>query len=350
MPQISVIVPIYNTEKYIHKCIDSILNQSLSDIEIILVNDGSEDKCGQIVEDYQKIDARIKVIHKENGGLWSARNAGLGIATGKYISFIDSDDWIEKEMLENMYNKAEEYQADQVVCNYNKVYTDKTEENVLKLREELIKIDQIGIQDYFYNYWFPNNHGREVCNKLYKREIIKQKKILFEENKEIFAEDLLFNFYYLCYLKKIYAINSSYYNYLQHDRSIMASKKPNLAVKFTELMQRFSNYTRHVGIHKELRKILPVVFYNRISIGLFAEYSIAKDLNAMEKVITEASKRPIFRTCVKELAFGNAAAIFRKRTGGTKEAEMRCRVFAAYCYFKLYRLAAKQKYKRYINA
>ena len=134
MPQISVIVPIYNTEKYIHKCINSILGQSFRDIEIILVNDGSEDNCGQIVNEYQKADARIKVIHKENGGLWSARNAGLDIATGKYISFIDSDDWVKREMLEEMYNKAEEHQADLVVCNYNKVYADRTEENVLKVK------------------------------------------------------------------------------------------------------------------------------------------------------------------------------------------------------------------------
>ena len=349
MPQISVIVPIYSTEKYIHKCINSILGQSFRDIEIILVNDGSEDNCGQIVNEYQKADARIKVIHKENGGLWSARNAGLDIATGKYISFIDSDDWVKREMLEEMYNKAEEHQADLVVCNYNKVYADRTEENVLKVKEELIKLDQIGFQDYFYNYWFQNNHGREVCNKLYKREIIKQKKILFEKNKEIFAEDLLFNFYYLCHIKKIYAVNSSYYNYLQHNSSIMAGQKPDLAVKYTELVQRFSNYTRNMGVYKDLRKILPVVFYNRISIGLFAEYSIANDLSAMVKVLTEASKIPVFKTCVKELAFGNAASIFRKKTGGTKEAEMRCRVFASYCYFKLFRLAAKQKYKRYIN-
>lgn len=350
MPHISVIVPIYNTEKYIHRCINSILNQSLRDIEIILVDDGSKDNCGQIVDEYQKSDSRIKVIHKENGGLWSARNAGLGIAMGKYISFVDSDDWIEKEMLEKMFDKAEVYKADLVICNYNRVYSDRIEKNRLNIKNEFIEIEQIGFQNYFYYYFFPYIHGHEVWNKLYKREIIVQNKIFFEENKKIFSEDLLFNLYYLCHIKTIYAISNSYYNYLQQENSIMASKKPNLAVKYTELVQRFSNYTKNIGIYKDLRKILPVVFYNLISRGLFAEYSIANNLSTIEKAIIEASKTPIFRTCVKELAFGNTANVFRKKTGGTKEAEIRCRVFAAYCFFKLYRLAAKQKYKRYLNS
>ncbi|HEY8803664.1 MAG TPA: glycosyltransferase, partial [Clostridium sp.] len=102
-PLISIIVPIYKVEVYIRNCVDSILNQTYKNLEIILVDDGSPDNCGNICEEYSSKDKRIKVIHKKNGGLSSARNAGLDIASGEYIGFIDSDDWIEGDMYESLY-------------------------------------------------------------------------------------------------------------------------------------------------------------------------------------------------------------------------------------------------------
>lgn len=111
-PEISVIVPVYKVEKYLNKCIDSILLQTFKDFELILVDDGSPDKCGEICDKYEYEDNRIKVIHKENGGVSSARNAGIDIARGKYINFVDSDDWIERESLEVLYKIANETCAD----------------------------------------------------------------------------------------------------------------------------------------------------------------------------------------------------------------------------------------------
>ncbi|MEA4831273.1 MAG: glycosyltransferase [Oscillospiraceae bacterium] len=109
---ISVIVPVYKVEPYIHRCVDSIINQTYNDLEIILVDDGSPDNCGAICEEYAKLDKRIKVIHKENGGLSSARNAGLDIAQGDYIAFVDSDDYIELNMYENLFKNSNDYHAD----------------------------------------------------------------------------------------------------------------------------------------------------------------------------------------------------------------------------------------------
>lgn len=111
-PEISVIVPVYKVEKDLNKCIDSILLQTFKDFELILVDDGSPDKCGEICDKYEYEDNRIKVIHKENGGVSSARNAGIDIARGKYINFVDSDDWIERESLEVLYKIANETCAD----------------------------------------------------------------------------------------------------------------------------------------------------------------------------------------------------------------------------------------------
>ena len=109
MCKVSVVVPIYNVEKYIKQCVVSIRNQTLEDIEIILVDDGSPDNCPQICDEYKKLDNRIKVVHKKNGGLSSARNAGMRVATGEYIGFVDSDDYIEVDMYEKMYNTSKKY-------------------------------------------------------------------------------------------------------------------------------------------------------------------------------------------------------------------------------------------------
>ena len=116
MPEISIIVPVYNVEKYIRKCIESILNQTFSDFELILVDDGSTDNSGKICDEYKLKDDRIIVIHKKNGGLSSARNVGIDKATGKFLGFVDSDDYIEKDMYETLYNDIKEFDADISVC------------------------------------------------------------------------------------------------------------------------------------------------------------------------------------------------------------------------------------------
>lgn len=193
MARVSVIIPLYNVEMYARKSIDSVLNQSLEDIEIILVNDGSPDNCGEIAEEYKKKDSRVKVIHKDNGGLSSARNAGLELATSEYILFVDSDDWIEKNMIEDMITQATLNRVDLVVCNYSKVYKDKIDGNVLEINEEIIDISEISLEQYFFRYIFSNAIGDEVCNKLYRKSIIIENDISFEKNNEIFAEDKLFN-------------------------------------------------------------------------------------------------------------------------------------------------------------
>ena len=111
-PLISVIVPIYNVEKYLARCVDSIVNQTYKNLEIILVDDGSPDRCPQMCDDYAEKDSRIKVVHKKNGGLSDARNAGMAVATGEYISFIDSDDWIETSMFELLLNNIFQYDCE----------------------------------------------------------------------------------------------------------------------------------------------------------------------------------------------------------------------------------------------
>ena len=134
--KISVIVPVYNVEQYVGECIESILNQSFYDIELILINDGSKDNSGFICDEYAKKDNRIKVIHKKNEGVSIARNIGIKNASGKYIAFVDSDDLVDKEIYTTMLQAIEESGSDLVMCRYEKVYSDRNNELAIEpLRE-----------------------------------------------------------------------------------------------------------------------------------------------------------------------------------------------------------------------
>ena len=117
MPKVSIIVPVYNMQNYLKKCFDSLINQTLADVEIIVVNDESTDNSPEIIEAYALMDKRIKVINRKNGGLSMARNSGMSVATGEYIGFVDSDDWVELEMYEKMYDLASKHSADIVICD-----------------------------------------------------------------------------------------------------------------------------------------------------------------------------------------------------------------------------------------
>jgi glycosyltransferase involved in cell wall biosynthesis len=175
VPKISVIVPVYNVEKYLSECLDSILNQTFSDIEVICVNDGSKDNSRNILEEYKQKDSRIKIVDKENGGLSSARNAGMKVATGEFLSFIDSDDWVDKTMLEKLYNNITTLNTDIAICG---VY--QYDETNQKLLDE----DKYFTLGYFdksfdnraFSYEDTTSFIMDVCvmawNKLYRRSLI----------------------------------------------------------------------------------------------------------------------------------------------------------------------------------
>lgn len=199
--EISIIVPVYKVERYLNKCIDSILGQTFKDFELILVNDGSPDHCGKICDDYAAIDPRVKVIHKENGGLSSARNAGLKIARGKYIAFVDSDDFIHLNMYEILHSNAMKHSADIVICDYLEVNEDEVissyEINYQFEEEQYTNIEAL-------NALYGNKGVKFVVvwNKLFKRRLFDN--LEFEENKihedEFIAHQLLYKSSKITYL------------------------------------------------------------------------------------------------------------------------------------------------------
>lgn len=167
MPIISIIVPIYNVEEYLPRCINSILAQSLSDLELILVDDGSTDGCPEICDRYAQKDRRIIVIHQENRGQAAARNAGLDIASGSFIGFVDGDDWIHKDMYQDMIDRAIKYNADMIVCGIENLDQNGNKlENWQQINSEIICTKE-DILRSFYPFYFNNIKG-SVCNKVFR--------------------------------------------------------------------------------------------------------------------------------------------------------------------------------------
>lgn len=169
IPKISVIVPIYKVEQYLVQCIESILSQTYHEMEVILVDDGSPDNCPQICDDYAIKDNRVIVIHQENGGLSDARNAGLNIARGEYISFVDSDDWLMPKMYETLVGLIEESSADIAVCNYYSF--DGNLSTTSNSTNEIITLKRT--EEFFHHIIEPNPVLKfEVWNKLFRRNVI----------------------------------------------------------------------------------------------------------------------------------------------------------------------------------
>ena len=219
-PLISVIVPIYNVEKYLQKCVDSILNQTYENLEIILVDDGSTDNCPKICDCYQKKDKRIRVIHKENGGLSDARNCGLDIAKGEYIGFVDSDDFIDSNMYSLLINIMKKQCTDLAVCNYLKV--DKNYKIISNKNNDLpIKDERINKRTFFLRIVNEKEWYYIVAwNKLYRKDIFDN--LRFPIGKIHEDEFLIHHIINKC--KFISCINQPLYYYVERNGSIMNTK------------------------------------------------------------------------------------------------------------------------------
>lgn len=226
MPEISIIVPVYKVEQYLDRCINSILQQTFQDFELILVDDGSPDACPKMCDEWAKKDKRIRVLHKENGGQSSARNYGLDAATGKYIGFVDSDDWIAKDMYEYLYQLLASYNVDIAMCDY--VRTKKQIE--VKKTDEIISIYFEKEIDKFFYRIDGGKSFYSVWNRLYKREQLID--IKFIEGK--INEDVDFTYKVYKKVKKIAVSNQVKYFYFKNDNGITRRK---LSLKDLDLFE-----------------------------------------------------------------------------------------------------------------
>lgn len=219
MPKLSVIVPVYNTEKYLRDCIDSILAQIFTDFELILVDDGSTDKSGSICDEYSLSDARIQVIHQNNSGVTAARKRGVEAAVGKYISFVDSDDWIEPNMYQDMLVKADAYNADIVLCDM--IAEKQSNTNIIRCSNliGLFASEQLN-QQIFSNMLFDFSRNApglslNLCNKLIRSTLAKPVFAGFP-NDVTYGEDALGSLICLLRSKRIFIMeDSAFYHYRQ---------------------------------------------------------------------------------------------------------------------------------------
>lgn len=256
MPKVSIIVPVYNVEKYIKQCVDSLLTQTLHDIEIILVDDGSLDKSSIICDDYACLDKRIKVIHKRNGGLGLACNSGMEIAAGEYIAFCDSDDYVDKEMYEMLYETAIKYDGDAVFSGLKSVTEDGRFLAELPHRKSLeLYTNEEDIKQLISDMISSAPNIKEERNiqvsakvVLYKRELIKKYNIRFVSERIIPSEDLIFNIDIISHAKSICVLPYFFYNYRINQNSI--SRTVNL-LKFPlykELYNALVERSRMLGL------------------------------------------------------------------------------------------------------
>ncbi|MBE6453854.1 MAG: glycosyltransferase [Alphaproteobacteria bacterium] len=218
MSKISVIVPVYNVEQYLPQCLDSIINQTYKNLEIICVDDGSPDNSGKILDEYAKKDKRIKVIHQENGGLSVARNTGLDNATGEWVSFIDSDDYIALDFYENLISAANKSDTDVVQCGHSVFSTqiDKTFSYKSKIVEGFVNI-------------IKNLKRGYVWNKLWKRELIESNNLRFYP--KIYIEDILFSVMTANFIKKFSTIDYVGNFYRSNPNSISQSPEKKQKIK-----------------------------------------------------------------------------------------------------------------------
>lgn len=210
---ISVVVPIYNVEDYLNRCVTSLVNQTYKNLEIILVDDGSPDSCPKICDEWAHKDSRIIVVHKVNGGLSDARNAGFNVASGELIAFIDSDDWIDIDAFEKMYNRLLEDDSDVVSCGVKWVSEDGSLINEVSVKDEEVFDTHSAMSEIIVD----GKLKQHVWNKLYKRKLIED--IPFEKGK--YHEDVFWSYQVFGRAQKVSLMKESFYNYVQRSNSIM---------------------------------------------------------------------------------------------------------------------------------
>lgn len=279
MIKVSIIVPVYNVEKYLDKCLKSLVNQTLKDIEIIVVNDGTKDNSQKIIDKYvKKYPKLVKSYIKENGGLSSARNYGLKYAKGKYIAFVDSDDYVETNMYQKLYDKAVEKDFDMVVCNLKYIYETKEVNAYSNINKDILTKEEIkkSMINIYPSAW----------NKLFNKRLFKNK-VLFKE--KVWFEDVEFLYRLYPYINSIGTVEDYLYNYVQRKGAITST--------FDErLFHYIDNFNGIVKFYKEKKffyeyeKELEYCYVRYLYATFIKQASNFKDKKMYKKAVEEAIK------------------------------------------------------------
>lgn len=280
---ISIIVPVYNTELYLTQCIDSIVTQTYTNLDIILINDGSTDNSGKICDEYADKDSRIRVIHNQNSGVSAARNVGLGICKGEYVAFIDSDDYVAKDFIEKLYRAITENEVDLSICGLEKIggidiRSGKYDE---KFQNQKILLPMSGIlqnDELWFHSIDSNLIGCYLCNKLFKKSLLHRFKL---DTSLSIGEDMVYLIQYLLCIEKAYYIAEDLYKYRMNNNSAMnfaKTRKHNdtdrILLKIKSCMD--STKKAETLTYKSNRKIKQYISYRRIRSALWCIFTMIK--------------------------------------------------------------------------
>lgn len=299
-PQVSIIIPVYNVEKYVRFCVDSILKQTLKNIEIILVDDGSTDLSGQICDEYAKLDSRVKVIHQTNRGLGLTRNSGIKVATGEYIGFVDSDDAVSAEMFQILYENAKKCYADISYCSYKKFYLEDELKNQKSAKPNILKIyngnkeikqymlDRIGMEP---SSKLDNLYGASVWCGIFLRKMLSSADASFVSERQFIAEDMIFDIEVIPNCNTIVHCGTQLYYYRYNPNSLTTVYKED-------------RFEKNVALFHEMYKRLLLKFsdkelFNSMSRYLLttARIAIIQEVNFIKKNGWKKVKCNILKIC-----------------------------------------------------
>lgn len=307
--KVSIIVPVYNVEKYLNRCVDSILMQTLIEIEIILIDDGSTDNSNAICDKYQKVDKRIKVIHIQNSGPSSARNIGIIEAKGEYIGFVDGDDFIEKEMYEQLYYYAKLFDSQMCCSSY---YYDKPDSTfIVELPLESKKtLDRNFISSTLLkNIAQCNDSGLfSLCNKIYKKEFILQQNILMDEVRD-HGEDWVFNLELYKRYSNITYIDKPFYHYLQTESGLYTKYRESFFALCLDGRIRILDLFMLYGLSPNDYIKRSIKFYYEFINQIEKIFTYTSDRNKRKKLIYEIILNNYVRKCCDEILNMNSECL-----------------------------------------
>lgn len=335
---VSAIIPVYNSEKYIKKCIDSLIKQTLKNIEIILINDGSSDDSLRILRQYEKGDERIVVIDQKNNGPSSARNKGIDIAKGEYISFIDSDDWVDETMFEEMYNSAKENNSDLVICDMKLVNKDE-ETYITGLNYPIRNLSERAMKEIIFKELLSNSQFNSMANKIFRTSIIKKNNIRLDKD-IYYAEDWLFNVEFFRRSKKISYINKAFYYYRRGHESSSSSYNDDTFEKVGLWIYRMrKEYANELNMNQYLGvdELFNVIIHCIISEFKRGDLTLKDKINRIKKIITTKESREVVNNIEKNKLSIKEKLLFYSIKNNN--------VIKLYIYF----LSSKVKYRIYVN-
>ncbi len=306
----SIIVPVYNVEQYLPRCLDSLVSQTCKDKEIILVDDGSTDSSGSICEEYAKQYNFVRVVQQENQGLSGARNTGIEYAIGEWISFVDSDDWVDIDMLERMMGYILATDADMYRFGFTRGNEAEPMKSLIRPKRHTITTfrgEQELFRFYFHNYYLMLEAWRGV----YRHSIIGEQSLRFVDTHEIFAEDTLFNYQYFLHVRSLLSLPFAPYHYLRHDDSLLTTTSvTQMLLRSVALGEREYQATVEQGMtyfQENFYKHYFLTIDMRVWNAIYMQHVPEEDIRA---ILAEMMNNDFHRHCVEKVLQDGTPHVF----------------------------------------